>query len=71
MRQDAFLIRHGPIVKSGARHRQSLERVFPAFRRAPERLDRSPLKANDRQYRVYVTNVDWRHRLFFLPDRAH
>jgi len=31
-------------------------------------LDRSPLKANGRQYRVYVTNDDWRHRLFFLPD---
>jgi hypothetical protein len=31
-------------------------------------LDRSPLKANGHQYRVYVTNEDWRHRLFFLPD---
>jgi hypothetical protein len=31
-------------------------------------LDRSPLKANGRQYRLYVTNEDWRHRLFFLPD---
>lgn len=31
-------------------------------------LDRSPLKANGRQYRIYVTNKDWRHRLFFLPN---
>src|SRR5262245_29259958 len=30
-------------------------------------LDRSPLKAEGRQYRVYVTNEDWRQRLFFLP----
>jgi hypothetical protein len=39
------------------------------FLRDCERLlDRSPLKANGRQYRVYVTNEDWRQRLFFLPD---
>jgi hypothetical protein len=30
-------------------------------------LARSPLKARDHQYRVYVTNEDWRRRLFFLP----
>ncbi len=30
-------------------------------------LERSPLKAKARQYRVYVTNEDWRQRLFFLP----
>jgi hypothetical protein len=29
-------------------------------------LERSPLKAESRQYHVYVTNADWRHRLFFL-----
>jgi hypothetical protein len=31
-------------------------------------LDRSPLKANGRQYRIYVTNAAWRQRLFFLPN---
>jgi len=30
-------------------------------------LERSPLKAEARQYRLYITNEDWRHRLFFLP----
>jgi hypothetical protein len=30
-------------------------------------LERSPLKAKARQYRLYVTNEDWRQRLFFLP----
>jgi hypothetical protein len=38
------------------------------FLRECERLlERSPLKAKARQYRVYVTNEDWRQRLFFLP----
>lgn len=31
-------------------------------------LERSPLKAKGRRYRVYVTNVNWRQRLFFLPQ---
>src|SRR5262249_51368392 len=33
-------------------------------------LERSPLKAQGREYRLYVTNADWRQRLFFLlrPD---
>src|SRR5262245_57166369 len=30
-------------------------------------LERSPLKAKGRKYRIYVTNEDWRQRLFFLP----
>lgn len=30
-------------------------------------LERSPLKAEGREYRLYVTNASWRHRLFFLP----
>jgi len=30
-------------------------------------LERSPLKAQGREYRLYVTNADWRQRLFFLP----
>jgi hypothetical protein len=30
-------------------------------------LERSPLKAKAPHYRVYVTNEDWRQRLYFLP----
>jgi hypothetical protein len=30
-------------------------------------LERSPLKAQASEYRLYVTNADWRQRLFFLP----
>jgi hypothetical protein len=30
-------------------------------------LERSPLKAEPREYRLYVTNARWRQRLFFLP----
>jgi hypothetical protein len=38
------------------------------FLRDCERLlDRSPLKAKSRQYRLYVTNEPWRQRLFFIP----
>jgi hypothetical protein len=38
------------------------------FLRDCERLlERSPLKAKGRQYHVYVTNEDWRQRLFFIP----
>ena len=39
------------------------------FLRDCERLlERSPLKAKSRRYRVYVTNESWRQRLFFLWD---
>jgi hypothetical protein len=39
------------------------------FLRDCERLlDRSPLKATANQYHVYITNENWRHRLFFLPS---
>jgi len=31
-------------------------------------LARSPLKAESAHYHIYVTNADWRHYLFFLPD---
>jgi hypothetical protein len=31
-------------------------------------LTRSPLKAEGTHYHLYVTNTDWRHHLFFLPD---
>jgi hypothetical protein len=38
------------------------------FLRDCERLlDRSPLKAKGPRYRIYVSNEDWRQRLFFLP----
>jgi hypothetical protein len=30
-------------------------------------LERSPIKAKRRQYWLYVTNEDWRQRLFFIP----
>jgi hypothetical protein len=30
-------------------------------------LERSPLKAERHEYRLYVTNARWRQRLFFLP----
>jgi hypothetical protein len=40
------------------------------FLRDCERLlDRSPLKAKGRQYRLYVTNDAWRQRLFFILQR--
>ena len=39
------------------------------FLRDCERLlERSPLKAEGRQYRLYVANDDWRQRLFFFPQ---
>jgi hypothetical protein len=43
-------------LAGGARFLQGCERL----------LARSPLKAGDHQYHVYVTNEDWRRRLFFL-----
>ena len=40
------------------------------FLRDCERLlERSPLKAEGPEYRVYVTNAAWRQRLYFLPNR--
>ncbi|SRR5579871_1440909 len=45
-----------PII-GGERFLQECERL----------LDRSPLKAQGREYRLYVTNADWKKRLFFLP----
>jgi len=39
------------------------------FSRHCERLlERSPLKATSSRYHVYITNMNWRHRLFFLPQ---
>lgn len=41
------------------------------FLRDCERLlERSPLKAEGAQYRLYVTNEPWRYHLFFLADPA-
>lgn len=31
-------------------------------------LERSPLKAEAHEYRLYVTNARWRQLLFFIPD---
>ena len=33
-------------------------------------LERSPLKAEGNQYRLYVANEPWRYRLFFVVDPA-
>jgi hypothetical protein len=50
------------------------DRPIPAaggerFLRDCERLlERSPLKAEAHQYKVYITNEAWRHRLFFIPS---
>lgn len=61
----AFSLGTGKIIVASDRpiHSVGGER----FLRDCERLlERSPLKANKRQYRVYVTNENWRQRLFFL-----
>jgi len=63
----AYSLGTGKIVVSSDRPIPSLggER----FLRDCERLlDRSPLKATANQYHVYITNANWRHRLFFLPS---
>jgi len=45
-------------IAGGDRFLQDCERL----------LDRSPLKAHASRYRVYITNSNWRHRLFFWPQ---
>src|SRR5262249_52553376 len=62
----AFSLRAGKIIVASDRP------IPPAggerFLRDCERLlERSPLKAKSHQYRLYVTNDDWRQRLFFIP----
>jgi hypothetical protein len=63
----AFSLGSGKIIVSS-------DRPIPSaggeqFLRDCERLlERSPLKATGRRYRVYVTNENWRQRLFFLWD---
>src|SRR5258706_8770897 len=65
----AFSLRAGKIIVASDRP------IPPAggerFLHECERLlERSPLKAQGREYRLYGTNADWRQRLFFLlrPD---
>ena len=63
----AFSLRSGKIIVAS-------DRPIPTaggerFLRDCKRLiERSPLKAQGREYRLYVTNANWRQRLFFLPN---
>src|SRR5499427_10446621 len=63
----AFSLRAGKIIVAS-------DRPIPSaggerFLRDCERLlERSPLKAKGHRYRVYVTNENWRQRLFFRWD---
>jgi hypothetical protein len=62
----AFSLRAGKLVVSS-------DQVIPQagserlLRDCEALLERSPLKAEGREYRLYITNADWRQRLFFLP----
>jgi hypothetical protein len=62
----AFSLRAGRIIVAS-------DRPIPTaggerFLHDCERLiERSPLKAQGREYRLYVMNAEWRQRLFFLP----
>jgi len=62
----AFSLGSGKIIVSSDRPIPSAggERFLRDCQRL---LERSPLKAKARQYRVYVANENWRQRLFFLP----
>ena len=62
----AFSLRAGKIVVASDRPIPTAdgERFLQDCARL---LERSPLKAQGREYRLYVTNADWRQRLFFLP----
>jgi hypothetical protein len=64
----AFSLGAGKIVVSSDRPIPSAggERFL---RDCEKLLDRSPLKATRPQYRLYVTNEDWRQRLLFIPHR--
>jgi hypothetical protein len=61
----AYALQEGKIIVAS-------DRPIPAtggerFLHDCERLiERSPLKAEGNEYRLYVTNAEWRHRLFFL-----
>lgn len=62
----AFSLRAGKIVISSDQPipKAGGERLL---RDCEKLLERSPLKAEGREYLVYVTNADWRQRLYFLP----
>src|SRR5438105_12768172 len=62
----AFTLGSGKIIVASDRPipPEGAERVLRDCERL---LDRSPLKAKPRQYRLYVTNENWRQRLFFIP----
>jgi hypothetical protein len=62
----AFSLQAGKIIIASDRPipRAGAERVLHDCERL---LARSPLKADGREYRLYVTNAHWRRRLFFLP----
>src|SRR5947199_4411572 len=64
----AFSLGAGRIVVSSDRPipRAAGERVLRDCERL---LERSPLVAQSPQYRLYVANEDWHHRLYFIPSR--
>src|SRR5947207_6092517 len=65
----AFSVGTGRIVVSSDRPIPAAggERVLRDCERL---LERSPLVAKSRQYRLYVANEDWHHRLYFIPSPA-
>jgi len=62
----AFSLRAGKLVISSdqAIPQAGGERVL---RDCAALLERSPLKAEGSEYQLYVTNANWRQRLYFLP----
>jgi hypothetical protein len=62
----AYSLRAGKIIVASDRPIQAVggERFLYECEKL---LERSPLKAERREYRLYVTNARWRQRLFFLP----
>lgn len=63
----AFSLRDGKIVVASDRPipQAGGERFLDDCERL---LERSPLRAEGREYRLYVTNARWRQRLFFMPN---
>ena len=62
----AFSLRAGKIIVASDRPIPTAggERLLRDCERL---LERSPLKGQGREYRLYVMNAEWRQRLFFLP----
>jgi hypothetical protein len=62
----AYSLQDGKIVVASDRPISALggERFLHDCERL---LERSPLKSERHEYRLYVTNARWRQRLFFLP----